>query len=49
MSTINTTHMVNKKIKERKQHNKTIFVIIIDCVIGATVEQVYSSTFKFCL
>jgi len=27
----------------------TIFVIIIDCVVGAIVEQISSSTFKFCL
>ena len=27
----------------------TIFVNIIDCVVSAVVEQVYSSTFKFCL
>ena len=27
----------------------TIFVIIIDCVVGAIVEQIYSSTFKLCL
>ena len=27
----------------------TIFVIIIDFLVNAVVEQVYSSTFKFCL
>ena len=29
----------------------TIFVILIlhDCVVGTVVEQVYNSTFKFCL
>ena len=27
----------------------TIFVSVIDFVVSAVVEQVYSSTFKFCL
>ena len=26
-----------------------IFVIITDCVVGTIVEQISSSTFKFCL
>jgi len=36
-------------IPTQSRVRRTIFVNIIDLVVSAVIEQVYSSTFKFCL